>query len=184
MPRRVFVLALLPALVIAAPRTGLAQETTEGASSPEAPPPAAAQASQQPENLRFGIGFQSSLPAWGLSAMYDINDQVTAQAIVGAFGTLTTFGGRGLYRFSKEEAYNLYGYGTVGMWSYPGIIRENVVGFGGGAGIELDWRRILGSDTGSFPPIFSSIDIGMVLASFEYYNFSGFTMGGGIHYRF
>jgi len=131
----------------------------------------------------WSVGFQSAWPAWGLSGSFDVDERITAQAIVGAFGTLTNFGGRGLYRFSLEPSYNLYGYGTVGVWNYSGIVRENVVGFGGGGGIELDWRRLF-SDDGSFPPLFSTIDLGFVAANFDHYSFSGFTIGSGIHYRF
>jgi hypothetical protein len=144
----------------------------------------AAATGQQASSSPFGVGFQSSWPAWGLSGLYDVNENVTALAVVGLFGTLTTFGARGLYRFSQEESYNLYGYGTVGMWSYPGVIRENVVGFGGGAGIELNWRRIISPEDGSFPPLFSTIDLGLIMANFEHYNFSGFVIGSGLHWRF
>ena len=134
---------------------------------------------------RFGIGFQSSWPSYGISGLYDLSEQITLQGIIGAFGTVTNFGVRGLYRFQTEDKYDLYGFGTAGMWSYDySVDTENVVGFGGGAGVELDWRRILTPEDNSFPPLFSSIDIGFVLANFEHYDFSGVTIGGGFHYRF
>ncbi len=144
-----------------------------------------------PENGRFGVGFQSSWPAYGLSGMYDLNDRLTAQAVLGAFGTLTTVSGRGLYHFQREEKYSLYGFGTVGVWRHSyrviGVSEsETSPGVGGGAGLELDWRRLLdGSGNGSgFPPIFSSIDLGFVAASFDNYNFSGLVIGAGLHYKF
>jgi hypothetical protein len=146
---------------------------------------------QTPPTSRLGVGFQSSWPAYGLSGVYDVSDRITAQAVVGAFGSLTTLSGRGLYRFQTEEKYSMYGFGTVGIWrhSFRGLgtsANETSPGVGGGAGIELDWRQILdASGNGSgFPPLFSSIDLGFVAASFDNYNFSGLVFGAGLHYRF
>jgi hypothetical protein len=134
---------------------------------------------------RFGVGFQSSWPSYGISGIYDVSETVSAQAVVGAFGTVTNFSGRGIYRFMRDEVYNLYGFGTAGVWRYnaPGL-DENVIGLGGGTGLELDWRRIFANNETNFPPIFSTIEIGIVHANFDFYNFSSFSMGGGIHYRF
>lgn len=176
-------LAAIAFAALTLPDPAAAQEAQE-ASAPGAEAGTSAQGAQEPDAFRFGVGFQSSWPAWGLSGTIDVTEQVTAQAIVGAFGTLTTVGARGIYRFTQEETYNMYGYGTVGMWRYPGIIRENVVGFGGGAGIEFDWRRIFSNQNGTFPPLFTTIDLGLVVANFEHYDFSGFTVGSGLHYRF
>jgi hypothetical protein len=39
-------------------------------------------------------------------------------------------------------------------------------------------------DGSGFPPLFSSIDLGFVAASFDNYNFSGLVIGAGLHYRF
>jgi hypothetical protein len=148
-------------------------------------------ASAQEDNGRFGVGFQSSWPAYGLSGVYDVSEKVTAQAVVGAFGALSTLSGRGLYHFQRQESHSLYGFGTVGVWRHSwnfagGSSSETSPGIGGGAGVEFDWRNILnGSGNGSdFPPIFSSIDIGFVAASFDNYNFSGLVIGAGLHYRF
>lgn len=76
------------------------------------------------EASRFGIGFQSSWPAYGISGIYDVNDKVTAQVVLGAFGALTTISARGLYHFQKEQKHSLYGYGTAGLW------RHSFRGFG------------------------------------------------------
>lgn len=162
--------AVLCAVWLASATAAAAQEALE---------PAAPEAAS-----RWAVGFQSAWPTWGLSGSYDVNERITAQAILGAFGTLSSVGARGLYRFNQQEAYDLYGFGTAGLWSYTGITRETVVGVGGGAGVELDWRRLIASDGASFPPLFSTIDLGLVLANFEHYNFSGITMGVGLHYRF
>jgi hypothetical protein len=142
---------------------------------------------------RAGIGFQSSWPAYGISGTYDLNQRLTGQAVVGAFGTLSTFSARGLYHFQREEKYSLFGYGTAGVWRHSFRIlgtsdSETSPGLGGGAGIELNWRGILdGNGSGNasgFPPLFSSIDLGFVAASFDNYNFSGMVIGAGLHYRF
>ncbi len=140
---------------------------------------------------RVGLGFQSSWPAYGVSGTYDLNQRLTGQAVVGAFGTLSTFSARGLYHFQREEKYSLFGYGTAGVWRHSfralGTSQsETSPGLGGGAGIELNWRGILdGSGNGSgFPPLFSSIDLGFVAATFDNYNFSGMVIGAGLHYRF
>lgn len=142
------------------------------------------------EASRFGIGFQSSWPAYGISGIYDVNDKVTAQVVLGAFGALTTISARGLYHFQKEQKHSLYGYGTAGLWRHSfrgfGVSEtENSPGLGAGAGVELNWREIIDDgDEPTFPRLYSSLDLGFVAASFDHYNFSGFVIGGGLHYRF
>jgi hypothetical protein len=167
-------------LVLAMALTGSAGQ----ASAQEAP-------ASDAEGSRFGIGFQSAWPAYGISGLYDVNDRITAQAVVGAFGALSTLSGRGLYHFQREPSYTAYGYGTVGAWRHSFRLlhetqSETSLGLGGGAGIELNWRTILGNDSGesTYPPLFSSIDLGFVLANFARYNFSGIVIGAGMHYRF
>lgn len=66
---------------------------------------------QEQKETKFGIGFQSTFPAWGLSGMMDVNDKVSVQGILGAFGDLNIYAGRGIYRFRKEPMWNTYGYG-------------------------------------------------------------------------
>jgi hypothetical protein len=151
---------------------------------------AMAGAAEAQEESRFGIGFQSSWPAYEISGLHDVNDRITAQAVVGAFGTLSTLSGRVLYNFQKEEKHALYGYGTSGVWrhSFRSVgfsDSETSFGAGGGAGVELNWRNIVDdSPDSTFPRLFSSLDIGFVTARFDWYDFSGITIGGGIHYRF
>lgn len=180
-------LAALLVLATAAPAALQAQEQP----APEAT------TTRQEDGSPFGVGFQASWPAWGLSGIYDVNDRLTAQAVVGLFGALSNLSARGLYRFSQEDAYDLYGFGTVGLWRARTTVpvldgfsvraerrTENVLGFGAGGGIELNWQRLISREDGSFPPLFSTLELGLVLANFDYYNFSGFMIGGGIHYRF
>lgn len=140
-----------------------------------------AQDSDVPEiagESRFGVGFQSSFPVWGVSGLYDMSPTVTLQGIVGAFGRINAFGARGLYRFERSEAWDAYGYGTAGLWTCS--LCDGTPGFGGGAGIELKWPELVEDD---FPPIYSTFDIGVVVADVGV-PFSGFVFGTGLHYRF
>jgi hypothetical protein len=135
----------------------------------------------------FGIGFQSSWPAYGISGLYDVNEKITAQLVLGALGSWTTLSGRGLYHFSQQEKYNIYGFGSAGMYRYSYSIlgnkeSESSVILGGGVGMEFPLRKLFNDD--DFPPLYWSIDLGFSAGSFEHYNWSGFTWGGGLHYRF
>lgn len=140
---------------------------------------------QVDRNSRFAVGFQSSFPAYGLSGILNLREELAVQGVIGAFGTISTFSGRGIYRFQRERTYNMYGFGTAGMWrwSVPGV-SESSLGVGGGGGLELDWHSILSSGESAFPPLVSSIDIGFTLANFDNYNFNALTVGAGLHYRF
>jgi len=120
----------------------------------------------------------------GLSAKYDMTDKVTTQIIGGFWGYsgLTSFTGRGIYKFKEQNNYNLYGYGSVSSWRWNGYgYNETAFGFGGGAGAEYDIRGI---DT-SFIPLFVSLDLGVQVANFDRYGgFGGLGLGLGIHYKF
>lgn len=138
---------------------------------------------QRPHKAKYAVGFQSSFPTFGFSGVLDISEQVSAQAIIGFSGEITTIGGRVLYRVQQKEWYDFYGFGVIGIWRYRGVFEtENVVGFGGGGGLEFSWGKLL--DIEDFPPVYSNVELGLTLASFEYYNFSALTYGAGIHYKF
>ncbi len=134
------------------------------------------------EPTRFGVGFQSTWPAWGLSGMMDINETITAQAILGFFGNFTTVSGRGLYHFRQEEFWDMYGYGMLGLWRYNTrfITAESSLGIGAGAGIQYDWRAL----DPNLPPIYWNIELGISFFNFEHYNFNFISFGTGVHYRF
>jgi hypothetical protein len=135
--------------------------------------------------LPAGIGMQYAAPAFGISGIYDFTDSISGQAVLGLFGGLQMYAGRGLYRFSQQEAYDLYGFGTVGIWQYSaGGASTSTTGFGGGAGLEYSWQQLL--DNADVPPLFSNIEIGFVSLTDEFtgYNYSSFTYSAGIHYRF
>ena len=134
----------------------------------------------------YGFGAQYAAPAFGLSGMYDFTDKISGQAVLGFFGGLQSYSGRVLYRFKKEKAYDVYGFGTVGVWQYSGPgTSSSTTGFGAGVGLEYSWRKVLGSS--DLPPLFGNIELGFVSLSGDltgYDNFSSFVYGFGIHYRF
>lgn len=144
------------------------------------------------ERTRFGIGFQASFPAWGFSGVADLTDQVAVQGIFGFFGDLRTYAGRGLYRFSRKDYWNVYGYAAVGSFSYTGLSidddwtwdekTETVVGFGAGVGLEYDWRAW----SPNLPPMAFNLELGAGSVKFEEvdYNFSSMMIGVGLHFRF
>jgi len=155
---------------------------------------------QGEKETKFGIGFQSSFPAWGISGMMDVADNVSVQGILGVVGDLKTYAGRGIYRFRKEPNWNTYGYGMIGAWSYTGLemyisdysygipiyatreTTETVMGYGAGVGIEYDWRAW----APDLPSVRWNIEIGLGVVEFEIvdYDFSTFVFGCGGHYRF
>ena len=151
-----------------------------------------AQKNQEEKKTKFGIGFQSAFPSWGISGMVDVSDKISIQGILGAFSVLKTYAGRGIYRFKKETYWNAYGYGMLGAWSYPGYkigtgwsleeTTETVMGFGAGAGIEYDWRGL----NPKLPPLFWNLEIGLGSVKFKEidYNLSAFMFGAGVYYRF
>lgn len=138
---------------------------------------------QDRSDTKYGVGFQGSFPAYGISGMMDINETISAQAIIGFFSHLKTYAARGLYRFRQEDNWNLYGYGMIGIWNYGAFgVSETVVGFGAGAGIEYDWRAF----DPDLPPLFWNIELGLGVANFDKvaYDFNTLLIGVGVHYRF
>lgn len=151
-------------------------------------PAAAAQGSS---DSPYSVGLQSSWPAYGLSAKMDLSDKMALQGVLGALGTLTTVSGRGYWYLDRQEKHAWYGFGTVGAWRwsdryYVGGDRfddsETAIAFGGGAGVELDWRAILDSD---FPRLYTTLDLGLTVSTFDVYqNWSLIGLGVGLHYHF
>lgn len=143
---------------------------------------------------KYGIGFGSSWPSYGLSGTLQISETLTAEAMVGFLGALRNFGAKGWYRFNRNDNYDLYGYATVNLFQYsydriaptPPFERiddtENVLGLGAGAGIEAGIQTLF--KDADLPPIFLNWEIGIGYADFDFYDFSAFVFGGGIHYRF
>lgn len=132
------------------------------------------------EPTTFGVGLQSSWPSFGLSGVMDLDDRIAVQGVLGLFGRVSTFAGRGIYRFAREEMWNVYGYGSVGAVSFR-FRRETdtSLGLGAGLGLEYDWRAW----QRKLPPIRWNLELGFGYADLAYYDYTGFTIGAGIHYR-
>jgi len=144
---------------------------------------AMASTTQVTANDDMYIGVQGSYPSFGLSVKKDIGKDYAVQGVLGALGDVTQFSVRGIYKFQKEKDYNLYGYGAVGFWSWGGtkaFKSESNVGFGLGAGLEYDLRKVLGNAV----PLFWNIELGANIVSFDNYDFSTVGIGGGLHYKF
>jgi hypothetical protein len=129
--------------------------------------------------------FYAGIENHGLSAKYDVTDKITAQAIIGVwgYGDVTSFTGRGLYKFKEKEDFKFYGYGAISSltWSNDYYGDETVIGFGAGAGVEYDIR---GLDP-EFIPLYINFDVGMEVGSFDHYGgYTGLGWGLGIHYKF
>jgi len=148
---------------------------------------------QEKRETKFGVGMQACFPAWGISGMMDVGDNISAQGIFGIFGDLKTYAVRGIYRFRKESYWNVYGYGMIGGWSYTCTLEiiymgsvstqketDTAIGFGAGAGIGVDWRIL----SPKLPPIEWNLEIGLARVGLENYDFSTITFGTGLHYRF
>ena len=147
---------------------------------------------EEEKDTRFGIGFQGSFPAWGISGVADLNESVAIQGVFGMFGDLKTYAGRGILRFSKGTYWNTYGYGMGGVWTYTGYefdddwtLRETtqtVPGFGAGVGLEYDWRAW----SPNMPPVRWNLEIGFARVEFDEvdYDFSSLMVGAGLHFRF
>lgn len=133
------------------------------------------------ENI--GIGFQSSgFSSNGLSVKADIGDKYVAQGVVGFFGDVNNYSVRGLYKFQENTHYNLYGYGSIGMWRWDSVFfgDESVLGYGAGAGIEYDLRAL----NSNMVPLFVNVELGMDFVNFDNYDYGGFGLGLGLHYKF
>jgi hypothetical protein len=134
------------------------------------------------EPTQFGVGIQSSWPTFGVSGMLDLDERVSVQGVVGLFGTINMFAARGLYRFSIEEMWSVYGYGAAGAVTHRYLRRERetTLGLGAGVGLEYDWRAW----SRKLPPIQWNLELGLAYADFDFYDYTGFSFGAGVHYRF
>jgi len=132
---------------------------------------------------KYYLGFQNGYESWGLSGKMDLSEKASVQGIIGVAGALTNFSGKGLYKFKSDQYWDFYGYGQAGIWMWDGggyFSDETIFGFGGGAGIEWDWR-VLSPD---LPPIYWNLELGLGFINFDNYNFSSINIGLGVHYRF
>ena len=128
----------------------------------------------------FSVGFQSSFPSYGISLKADFDDKNSAQAIFGAFGTLSTYSARYIYNFNVVgNNITPFAYAQAGIWEYDFDalnIKESVFGFGFGGGLEFD---IFKSFTDGLK---STVELGYGSVNLEYYDFKATTIGFGVHY--
>ena len=132
---------------------------------------------------RFGLGVQNTFPSNGISGVVRLDNDLSIQGIIDPFGILKTYSGRILYAFNEEKEYELYAYGSVGAWSYSDVFyTETALGFGGGIGIEWDWRNY----RNTLPPVYWNAELGLGFAGFDVvsYNLNTLWIGVGAHYRF
>ena len=129
------------------------------------------------------VGLQSSYPAHGLSLKMDLDSKISVQGILGFLGTINSYTVRGIYKFKKEQFYNLYGFGSLGMMSWNGsstYADETIFGIGGGGGLEYDLRGI----DRTFIPLYLNFELNFNLTDFDHYNMSVAGLGLGLHYKF
>ena len=151
--------------------------------------------SQEEKKPKYGVGFQVSYPAWGISGIMDLTDKISAQVVIGLFGDLNSFIGRVNYKFTGEKFWNVYGYGEIGIWTYPYIEfelegwvlegkkkREIAPAFGAGAGVEYNWQAL----SSKLPPVWYRLEIGLGYANFDKADCTVSTLwwGVGLHFRF
>ena len=70
---------------------------------------------------KIDLGFQASIPSYGISLKADLTETHTVQVIYGALGVVTNFSGRYRYNFSENEnSLNVtpFIYAQAGTWSY------------------------------------------------------------------
>ena len=132
---------------------------------------------------KIGLGFQASIPSYGISLKADLTETHTVQVIYGALGVVTNFSGRYRYNFSENEnSLNVtpFIYAQAGTWSYDFKaldISENIFGYGFGAGIEFNALSWL-SDK-----FRTTVELGYSKVDLTYYDFKATTFGFGIHYN-
>lgn len=133
-----------------------------------------------------GVGYQFTFPASGISVRYGVSDELDAQGVIGFFGGLKTYAGRGLYRFDTGADFPTYAYGTLGFFSYDSYVcsslfscgnkTQTVLGFGGGVGLEYQFEEI---------PVVWNLELGFYSIKFDELNesFTGIGFGaGGTYY--
>jgi hypothetical protein len=165
-------LSIAGAVLAAAPL--IAQEPMEPT------PPAEPQAREG----RAGVGFQFTWPTYGLSGMYDLDDEWSVQAVFGIAGFGLSITGRGLYRFERQDQYRPFAYVELGRWSDYGAW-GTVPHFGFGGGVEVDVRDFIPDA----PALYATFEGGLNLGfhrdpELGSRNALRLQIGPSLHYRF
>ena len=142
---------------------------------------------------KYGIGFQSTYPAWGLAGTMNINEKISVDAIIAPIGSLSYFGGRAKYVFREGKEvedilsqYRFYGVAGIGVWiwSYDNFDwttgktytdHETAFGFSVGAGIEY---KIKGFDLLTF-----NTELALGIGSLGYWD-SSVHLDWGVGFRY
>jgi hypothetical protein len=126
-----------------------------------------------------GIGLQLSWPAFGISGMLDVADQVTIQGVLGGHMYGATLAGRGIYRFHPQDIWTPFAYGQVGLWTdYK--THGAVPNFGAGGGVEVDVRSFIPES----PPIMAAFEAGIISVFHGDGPRVWLQIGPAVHYRF
>jgi hypothetical protein len=130
---------------------------------------------------KFGAGLQNTPPQGGISGIYNHSQKISFQCVIGS-----SIGGRFIYRFYRQDNYNLYGYGgfSLGLYYYhdnyyydyydpdPGTR----LGLDGGCGIEYNLKSI----SNDLPSIYTTMELGINISRFYF----PVALGLGFHYYF
>jgi len=139
---------------------------------------------------QIGVGYQTTLPSYGLAATYAVDDLIDIQGVLGMWGTFNSYSVRGLYKFKSDgKKYDTYGWGAVGIFTYEGLScngftcsndTETAPGFGAGVGVRTNWQAY----NPDLPPIYWNLDVGFANVSFSElnYSYSTIAIGGGLTY--
>ncbi len=128
---------------------------------------------QNPDNLRWGAGLHGGNHLSGIGINYQAASTVGLMGIVGVnHAPHLAFKPR--VRFIQRDNVGVYGWGLVGLWDHDHPVDDGFgMYFGGGAGVEFDWREL----DPVLPPIGWSLEAGIT----SYYDF---VIGLGIMWYF
>ena len=135
-----------------------------------------AQAQTQKGNYRIGVQSSTLFKGTaGVSMIYDRNVDSSIQGILSLGSRTLILEGRILYRFHQKKNWNVYGFGSVGLYNTfdsPGFIG------GTGLGVEYDIKSL----NPALPPVSVNADLGLMVMDNlnSFYNI----LRIGFHYRF
>ncbi len=131
----------------------------------------------------YGAGIQKLGAGWGLSATFDVTEELTAQGVAGPFGNLHVYAVRGLYSFYRRVDWKLYAFFQNAYFSHrykTAGERDTAFSLGAGLGFEYDWRR----DFPDILPLVWNVELGFMTDDLDRRSISGLRIGAGVHYRF
>ncbi|MBL7979833.1 MAG: hypothetical protein JNN12_15965 [Bacteroidetes Order II. Incertae sedis bacterium] len=118
------------------------------------------------DGKKLGIGLDS----YGLSAIYDINRNVSVHATLGSGWWGTDVTAAGWYRLGNHKRSDSYVYAKAFIGDDSGV--------GVGAGLEWSWGKLLQSEAALLKRLYGNWDIGVATSG------RGLETSGGIRIRF